>query len=92
MPRESSAARIVGTAPAAVLHARAQESPVGRHLVHLGERAHDSAAASRLAVRELDGHGVALQVALELLGRALDDDLPRLTIASRSASWSASSR
>ncbi len=61
----------------AVRHARADKPPVDAHIGGAVERTHDLGSLLDAAIRvaELDGHELAAQVRLQLLGRALDDDL-----------------
>ena len=92
MPRASSAERIPGTRLGAVVDAARRSRPSAVSLAHLASARRPRRAASACAVHELDDHGLALELALQLLGVPSTTTGPRLTIASRSASASASSR
>ena len=77
----------------AVLDARDERAAVReRRLDRRSGAAEHAARVVDVPVGELDVHGVAAQPRLQLVRRAFDDDPSRDTIASRSASSSASSR
>ena len=77
MPPSSSAASTAGTARAPLVGAGAQARAVGRR-PRRARRAARAARPRRRRVRrvQLDLHRVAAQLALELVGRALDHDPP----------------